>query len=171
ILRKKAKKVAKLDKKIKNLIDDMKNTHKNQNNPEVVGLAAPQIGKSFQIFLVDYKNLKRIIVNPEILEVSKSPKIKSKTKNKPHKKEILEGCLSLPHFYGPIKRADKIKIKYQTPDSDKLITKVEEFSGFNAQIVQHEIDHLNGILFIDKILEQKSPLYKFDGEDWEEVEL
>ncbi len=47
----------------------------------------------------------------------------------------------------------------------------EDFSGFNAQIIEHEIDHLNGILFVDRILEQDASLYKFEGDEWEEVEL
>lgn len=168
ILRQKAKKVDKIDKKILNLINNMKDTLKSQKDPEGVGLAAPQIGKSLQIFVIDYKNLQRVIINPQIISVERS---KAKTKPKSKKKEsneILEGCLSLPHYYGPIKRAGKIKIKYQNEVNKEI---EEEFTKFNAQIIQHEIDHLNGILFIDKILEQKAPLYKFDGDDWEEVEL
>lgn len=170
VLRKKAKRIEKLDKKLLSLIKDMQDTLESQKDPEGIGLAAPQIGKSLRLFVVGYKNLKRVIINPEIIEIAKVKKVK-KTKNK--KSEILEGCLSLPHFYGPIVRSLKVKIKYQTPDKDgkNLITKTEEFEDFDAQIIQHEIDHLNGILFVDKILEQKAPLYKFDGDEWEEVEL
>ncbi len=164
VLREKAKKVGKIDKKVSDLIKDMLETLEAQKDPEGVGLAAPQIGKSLQIFLTNYKNLKRVIINPKILEVSKTQKVNKETK----RKDILEGCLSLPHYYGPIKRADKIKIEYLDQTGKKQI---EEFSGFEAQIIQHEIDHLNGILFVDKILEQKAPLYKFSGDEWEEVEL
>jgi peptide deformylase len=165
ILRKKAKPVEKIDTKVLKLIKDMKETLNTQKDPEGVGLAAPQIGKSLRIFIVDYKKLKRVIINPEIIELSEQ---KLKTKEKPKNKEILEGCLSLPHYYGPIRRAKKIKIKYLNEESKEQI---EEFTGFNAQIIGHEIDHLNGILFVDKILEQNAPLYKFDGEEWEEVEI
>jgi peptide deformylase len=171
VLRAKAKPVAKIDKKILELIHGMKETLAVQKDPEGVGLAAPQIGKSLQIFVVNYKNLSRVIINPEVIEVSKTQKVNepaSSKKKSRGKKEILEGCLSLPHYYGPIKRADKIKIKYL---NEKGQEQTEEFSGFNAQIIQHEIDHLNGILFIDKILEQKAPLYKFTNDEWEEVEL
>ncbi len=164
VLRQKAKPVSKIDKKVLALIKEMQATLIEQRDPEGVGLAAPQIGKSLQIFVVNYKDLKRVIINPEVLEISKTKKINTENK----KKDILEGCLSLPHYYGPIKRASKIKIKYL---DEKGSEQIEEFSGFNAQIIQHEMDHLNGILFIDKILEQKSPLYKFDGDEWEEVEL
>ncbi len=156
-------------KKILSLIKDMKDTLLAQKNPEGIGLAAPQIGKSLRIFVVHYKKLERVIVNPTILEVGeekKKPVVSAKKKGRG--KEILEGCLSLPHYYGPIKRPSKIKISYLDENGKEQI---EEFSGFEAQIIQHEIDHLNGILFIDKILEQNAPLYKFDGDDWEEVEL
>src|SRR5258708_1305558 len=164
VLRQIAKSVSKVDKKVLALIKEMQETLAEQKDPEGVGLAAPQIGKSLQIFVVNYKELKRVIINPEVLEISKTKKINTEKKTK----DILEGCLSLPHYYGPIKRADKIKIEYQNEKGQK---EIEEFIGFNAQIIQHEIDHLNGILFIDKILEQKSPLYKFDGDEWEEIEL
>ncbi|CAN5332209.1 peptide deformylase [soil metagenome] len=164
VLRQKAKPVLKIDKKILGLIADMHDTLKSQKDPEGVGLAAPQIGKSLRIFVVDYKNLKRVIINPEIVEISKVKKLNSESKEK----DILEGCLSLPHYYGPIKRSKKIKIKFM---DEKGKEQTEEFEGFNAQIIQHEIDHLNGTLFIDKIIEQDSPLYKFDGDEWEEVEL
>lgn len=164
ILRQVAKPVVKIDKKIKNLISDMRETLASQKDPEGVGLAASQVGKSFRIFIIKYKNIEKIIINPEVLEVSQG-KVK---KVKEGDREILEGCLSLPHYYGPINRASKIKISYLNEHEKKVI---EEFSDFNAQIVQHEIDHLNGTLFVDKILEQKAPLYKMVGEEWEEVEL
>jgi peptide deformylase len=165
ILRAKAKEVGKIDKKIKDLISNMNDTLDAQKDPEGVGLAAPQVGKSLRIFVVSYKELKRVIINPNVLEITKKklPKTKGKKSNK-----ILEGCLSLPHFYGPIDRASKIKIEYQDING---IKQIEDFRGFNAQIIQHEIDHLNGVLFIDHILKQKAPLYKFGEDGWEEVEL
>lgn len=155
------------DKKIVGLIADMKATLQAQKDPEGVGLAAPQVGKSLQLFIVNYKNLQRVIINPVVLEIAKTKITNKKGKRKVSRK-ILEGCLSLPHYYGPIKRAGMIKIKYLNEEGKEMI---EQFKGFEAQIIQHEIDHLNGILFIDHILEQKSPLYQFKGADWEEVEL
>jgi len=80
----------------------------------------------------------------------------------------MEGCLSLPHYYGPLKRSDHITLKYLSPEGKEV---TEDFVGFTAQIVQHEIDHLNGILFVDRLLEVKKPLYKLEGDSWEEVEL
>lgn len=165
VLRQKAKEVAKVDKKIKQLIADMKDTLNNQKDPEGVGLAAPQVGKSFRIFIMKYKQDERVVINPKIISKSKNPEAKVKKKKKAN---ILEGCLSLPHYYGPIKRDDNIKIEYLNDEGKKVI---EEFSGFLTQIVEHEIDHLDGILFVDHILSQKAPLYKFDGDEWENVEL
>lgn len=164
ILRAKSKAVAKIDKKVLGVIKDLKDTLKTQKEPEGVGLAAPQIGKNLRIFVADYKNFQRTVINPEILELGKI----EKTTGKMSKKEILEGCLSLPYYYGPLKRAGKIKVKYL---NEKGETVEEEFEGFNAQIMLHEIDHLNGILFIDRLFEEKKPLYKVDGDEWEEVEL
>ncbi len=164
VLRQVAKPVSKIDKKILELIKNMQETLTTQKDPEGVGLAAPQVGRSLRIFIVCYKNLQRVVINPEILEVSKVKKVNTEKK----KKDILEGCLSLPHYYGPIKRATQIKIKFM---DEKGEVQTEEFTGFNAQIIQHEVDHLDGILFVDKILEQKAPLYKFSGDEWEEVEI
>ena len=163
-LRKKSAEVKKIDKKIKGLIQDLKDTLSDQKDPEGVGLAAPQIGKNVRIFLINYENEIRVVINPKVLNISKD----KKTKRKGKKKEILEGCLSLPHYYGSLERAQSIEISYLN-EEEKIVKK--KFTGFMAQIIQHEIDHLNGILFIDHILEQKSPLYKVVGDEWEEVEL
>lgn len=166
LLRKKAKAVPKVDKKALGVVRDLKDTLRVQKEPEGVGLAAPQIGKSLRIFVANYKNFQRVVINPEILSISDKKQVTS-DKKKP-KKEILEGCLSLPYYYGPLKRAGKIVVKYLNENGEEVI---ETFEGFDAQIILHEIDHLNGILFVDHILEEKKPLYKVEGDEWEEVEL
>ena len=165
ILRKKSKPVVKIDKKIRDLIKDLRDTLSTQKDPEGVGLAAPQIGKNVRIFLAKYKNFERIVINPEIVKIEKSTKSKSKLKGN---KEILEGCLSLPYYYGPLKRAPKVTIKYMN-EQGKNVT--ETFEGFPAQIVMQEIDHLEGILFVDHLISEGKPLYKVDGDEWEEVRL
>ena len=169
-LREISKPVAKIDPKILEIIRDLKETLTTQKDPEGVGLAAPQIGKNLRIFVANYKDLNRVVINPEILDTKQRPYSAKATQGK---NEILEGCLSLPNYYGPLKRNQKLKIKYQTPSTDhkSLITITESFSGFDAQIILHEIDHLNGILFLDRLLEQKNPLYKLEKDTWEEVEL
>lgn len=162
-LRKTSKPVKKIDKKIKAVIKDLKDTLNTQVDPEGVGLAAPQIGKNLRIFAMKPGKSVEIVINPKILSISKSPKISKRTK-----KNIMEGCLSLPHYYSPIDKPNKIKVSYL---DEYAKSQVKEFKGFSAQVVQHEIDHLNGVLFIDRILEQNIPLYKFSGDEWEEVEL
>jgi peptide deformylase len=166
VLRQKSKPVLKVDKKILKLIQDLKDTLSIQKDPEGVGLAAPQIGKNLRIFVASYKGFDRVVINPEILSIEKSKPHSAKTSRS--KKEILEGCLSLPYYYGPLKRAPKITIKYLNEKGEAL---TETFEGFNAQIIMHEIDHLEGVLFVDHLLKEKKPLYKVDGDEWEEIEL
>lgn len=165
ILRTKSKAVSSVDKKVKDLIKDLKDTLAVQKDPEGVGLAAPQIGRNLQVFVCNYKDFNRVVINPKILNIVELTKAE---KEKKTKKEILEGCLSLPYYYGPLKRAKKVKVEYLN-ESGKKIT--EEFEDFNAQIILHEIDHLKGVLFIDHLLKEKKPLYKVEGDEWEEVEL
>lgn len=166
ILRTKSKPVIKIDKKVLSLIQDLKDTLNSQKEPEGVGLAAPQIGKNLRVFVASYKEFNRVMINPEIISIHKAPS----TKHRPRKsrKEILEGCLSLPYYYGPLKRAPKITVKYLNEQGKEV---VETLEGFNAQIILHEIDHLEGVLFIDRLFAEKKPLYKVEGDEWEEVEL
>ncbi len=164
-LREISKPVTKIDSKILELIRDLKETLAIQKDPEGVGLAAPQIGKSLRVFVVNYKNFKKVFINPEILDTKQRPYSAKATQGK---NEILEGCLSLPNYYGPLKRVSSIKIEYLNEEGGKV---VEEFKGFDAQIILHEIDHLNGVLFLDRLLEQKKPLYKLEKDKWEEVDI
>lgn len=167
-LRQKSKKVKAIDKKLLDLVKDMQETLNAQQDPEGVGLAAPQIGKNIRLFIINFGRDNKVIINPEIMSIDEHrSKFKSKS-DKTKKDDVLEGCLSLPHYYGPIKRAKRLTLKYMDISGN---TKIEEFTGFLAHIVQHEVDHLNGILFIDRILEQKVPVYKFTGDNWEEVDL
>lgn len=165
VLRTKSKPVGSVDKKVKDLIRDLKDTLSIQKDPEGVGLAAPQIGKNLQVFVCSYKDFSRVVINPKITSITQMSKAE---KGKKSKREILEGCLSLPYYYGPLKRAKKITVEYLNENGEKI---TEEFEGFDAQIILHEIDHLNGILFIDHLLKEKKPLYKVENDEWEEVEL
>lgn len=171
VLRQKSKTVKTLDKKTLGVIKDLKDTLSAQKDPEGVGLAAVQIGKLLKIFIANYENFDRVVINPEIISISPIPKKIHFDSRKA--KQVMEGCLSLPNYYGPLKRSQSVKIKYQTPSSDdkSLITKTERFSGFHAQIILHEIDHLKGILFVDRLIKQGEPLYQLKGKDWQEVEL
>lgn len=165
ILRLKSKPVVKVDKKTLKIINDLKDTLSVQKDPEGVGLAAPQIGKNLQIFVANYKGFKRVVINPKIIKEKPLTKLE---KNKKAKKEILEGCLSLPYYYGPLKRSADIVVEYLDENGQKI---KENFKGFDAQIILHEIDHLKGVLFIDHLISENKPLYKVVNDEWEEVEL
>lgn len=162
ILRTPSKKVEKIDKKIQSLIHDMKETLLAQKDPEGIGLAAPQIGKNIQLFLMRREKDILVMMNPEILVIKKSSKKKKKTGS------LMEGCLSLPHFYSPILRSYSLTLRYMDETGN---TKTEEFKGLDAHIIQHEIDHLKGVLFVDRILEQKLPLYEYKDDEWYPVDL
>lgn len=160
-LRKKSRPVSRIDKKVKDLVKDLKETLEVQNDPEGVGLAAPQIGKNLQVFVMKLDRGLKVVINPKIKSVAKIKKGQKDSK-------ILEGCLSLPNYYGPLKRSLTITIEYLNEEGKKVN---ETFQGLDAQIVQHEIDHLEGVMFIDRLLEQKRPLYEYIDGEWEEVEL
>lgn len=163
-LRKKSKTVSKVDKKVLKLVKDLKDTVLAQKNPEGVGLAASQIGKNLNVFVIRNGKKLKTIINPKIVKKSKK-----KTLNTKKKGDILEGCLSIPHYYGPLSRSKEVTLEY-TNEKNKKVT--EKFEGFAAQVVQHEMDHLSGILFTDRLLKQKRPLYKQVGDDeWEEVDF
>lgn len=99
-----------------------------------VGLAAPQIGRSVRLLTYDAGNGFRALLNPEI------------TKRKGEQFAPEEGCLSIPGLRGVVKRANEIVVKAQEADGKPVQFKAREFE---ARILQHEIDHLNGVLFID----------------------
>jgi peptide deformylase len=161
-LRQKSKPVNKVDKKVLLLIKDLKDTLKVQKDPEGVGLAAPQIGKNLRVFIMKPGKEMKVVINPQIIS-EKKLKNSDKSKNR-----IMEGCLSLPHYYGPLKRSKKLTLKYLDEKGSEI---TEIFSDFDAQIILHEIDHLNGVLFVDRLLEQKKPLYELLDDGWEEVEI
>lgn len=164
VLRIKSKPIKRIDKKVLSIITDLKDTLKAQTDPVGVGLAAPQVGISKQIFVMKYKDEIKTIINPKILSVSRAGKKEPQEKQE----KIMEGCLSLPHFYSPLKRQQKVKLKYLTEKGKEA---VEVFEGVEAQIIQHEVDHLKGVIFVDRLLEQKKPLYELVGDKWQEVEL
>ena len=163
-LRIKSKPVKIFDKKIASLIKDLKDTLVVQKDPEGVGLAAPQIGKNLQIFAIKPKDKITVIVNPKIISQGKAMNMPRDDNGK----KIMEGCLSLPHYYGPLRRPDNIKIKYLDENGKETI---KTFVGLEAQIVEHEIDHLNGIVFVNRLLEQKIPLYEYIDGEWDQVDL
>ncbi|MCB9802636.1 peptide deformylase [Candidatus Nomurabacteria bacterium] len=134
ILRQTAKKVVDFDADLKKLTEEMAQS---MYEDDGVGLAAPQVSVSKRVIVIGQPDKKSFLtyINPEISFFSKDQAIGE------------EGCLSLPKIFGLVKRAKKIHIKYQ--DLSGQIQK-EKIKGFLAVVLQHEIDHLNGILFIDR---------------------
>ncbi len=172
ILSRPAKKVKKIDKSIISLIKGMEETLNKTRDPQGVGLAAPQIGRDLRIFIAKPTDKSPIhaFINPVI---EKSIKINSSQKTKKEKSRKLEGCLSLQSIWGEVARERQIIVSYL---DEKGISHKKKFSGFLAMIIQHEADHLNGLLFPKRALEQKGKLYKSHknekGEDeFEEIEI
>jgi len=147
-----AKKITVFDKKLKTIVAEMKDTLLAARNPKGVGLAAPQVGLSLQLFIThaSAKDPVRVFINPEIIH--KDPLVEMKKES-----EHLEGCLSIPNIWGDVKRAPTLTIKYQDEDGR---THEEAISGFLAVIIQHEYDHIQGVLFTQRVLEQKNKLYQ-----------
>ncbi len=140
-LRIKAKPVETFDEELKTLSDDMFETMHSVNG---IGLAATQIGVAKQVAVIDIspeKNEPLVIVNPEIqiLDPSKT-------------EDYDEGCLSVPGFFEKISRPSDIKLSYQDLSGQQHEIKPE---GLLTKVVQHELDHLNGRLFVDHISELK----------------
>ena len=140
-LRIKAKPVETFDEELKTLTDDMFETMHSVNG---IGLAATQIGVAKQVAVIDIspeKNEPLVIVNPKI-QILDPSKIE----------DYDEGCLSVPGFFETISRPSDIKLSYQDLNGKKQEIKPE---GLLTKVVQHELDHLNGRLFVDHISELK----------------
>lgn len=170
ILNQKSLPVKKVNREILEIIDQMKKTLLKAKNPKGVGLAAPQVGKSLRIFIIKpwSKSSISLFINPEVIWKS----TEKTEEGVPERENKFEGCLSLPDIWGLVRRAQKIKVRYQQliANDKRLTTKTRMFSGFLATIIQHEMDHLNGTLFPQRVLEQKEKLYKLTkGEEGEEV--
>lgn len=131
ILREKAVEVKKFNERLGKLLDDMAETMYDAHG---VGLAAPQVGISKRVMVVDVGEELIEMVNPEIIEKSGE------------QIEPPEGCLSIPGLLGYVKRANKIRVKGQDRNGNPIEIEAE---GFLARAFQHEIDHLDGVLFID----------------------
>lgn len=146
--------VTSFDKKLTRLISEMKATLLATTNPKGVGLAAPQIGESVRVFITkpnESANI-RVFINPEI--ISRSDDL---TDGVPERENKLEGCLSIPNIWGRVSRAKRLTLSYT---DEKGTKKTESFSGFLATIIQHETDHINGVLFTLRVLEQKGTLFQ-----------
>jgi peptide deformylase len=146
VLRQKAKRVSKIDGSIKKLIKDMLETV--HADPGRAALAAPQVGVSLRVIVIDVPGVEDIVlVNPEIVKSS-------------GEHAVTEGCLSVPGYYGEIKRAKRVTAKGRDASGQEIRIKAD---GLLAQALQHEIDHLNGMLYVDH-LESQEKLHKIEDE-------
>ena len=155
-LKHKAKPLGGWDKKTAKEVAQMEEILKHTTNPKGVGLAATQVGLDKRLFILldEEKQTTKVFINPEIITISQKM-LSSVYKKK--KDRWLEGCLSIPKIWGFVDRPYSIKLQYQIPI---LSTVTETFTDVQAAYIQHEIDHLNGILFTDRILEQKGKLFR-----------
>ncbi|HBT20057.1 MAG TPA: peptide deformylase [Peptococcaceae bacterium] len=133
VLRERAQEVKEVNDTIKKLLKNMADT---MYDAKGVGLAAPQIGVSKRVIVVDVGEGLVELVNPEIIELSDETEID------------IEGCLSIPGVQGEVERAKRIRVKGLDGDGNNVIINAEDFF---ARALQHEIDHLDGVLFVDKV--------------------
>jgi peptide deformylase len=154
-LRHTAKPVISWDKKLAQQITDMTQLLISARDPEGVGLAATQVGLDQRLFLINSGKSINVYINPQIISQS------SKTlldKYKSPKKRFLEGCLSIPKIWGFVNRPYSITLEYQLPQG---LTKTQQkFTDKQTATILHELDHLNGILFTDRILEQRGTIFR-----------
>lgn len=134
-LRKPNQEIQELTDGLVDLLDDMYETMLAHDG---VGIAAPQIGKNLQMAVVEVDENDRFdLINPQIID-------------RKGKSVFVEGCLSIPHVFGTVERAEEITVRYYDREGDEM--EVTAY-GYLARAIQHEIDHLNGVLFTDKVLE------------------
>jgi peptide deformylase len=170
-----AKPVLKVDSSVVKIIKEMKETLNKTTNPVGVGLAAPQVGKPLRIFIAKPTDNSKIFVfiNPKIMQSPEASPVKQPRKLGKKASKKLEGCLSLPNIWGPVRRTRSLILAFT---DEQGIRHEQKFSNFLATIIQHENDHLNGILFPKRVLEQKGILYKSyknekNEDEFEEIEI
>ena len=157
-LREQAKKVAKVTPQLKKLIEDMVDTMHDQRG---VGLAANQVGSLQKVAVIQTPDMEEpmVLINPHIMKTE-------------GERQVEEGCLSVPGYRGLVTRSEKVRAKAMGLDGKIFRVNADELL---AQALEHEIDHLNGILYIDHLVDHDS-LYKItyepndDDEEFEEEE-
>ncbi len=134
VLRKRSKEIDQITERIKVLLDDMVETMVDANG---LGLAAPQVGILRRAVVIDIGEGPIKMINPEIID---------------SQGEIIdiEGCLSVPNLSGTVERPEVVKVKYKDENGEEQVLEASELL---ARVICHEIDHLNGILYIDKVIE------------------
>ncbi len=170
-LRQKANPISKIDKKVSKFLAELETTLRNKKNPKGVGLAAPQVDTNLRAFAMDLSRDEKIqdiniYINPVITKHSFNKSLGENKKN-----PTLEGCLSIPNLYGPIPRWEWVEVEFDQITDGELQRTSEKFEWFPARVFQHELDHLNGILFTDYSLEFDLPLYRENEDKTKLIEL
>lgn len=152
VLAMKAEKVAEVTPELQELIDNMIET---MYESDGVGLAAPQVGESIRLICVDQTGPKErgdlmVMINPEITGCEGSV-------------DSEEGCLSCPEFTGKVKRSEKITVKALDRDGKEMCLDAQ---GYLAVIIQHEVDHLDGVTIVDKSSSLKKAMYRKKAKRW-----
>ncbi len=149
VLRQKSKRVRVIDGSIKKLVNDMIETL--HADPGRVGLAAPQVGTPLRVIVIGIPEAEDVvIINPEIVR-------------RKGERWINEGCLSIPGYVGQVKRSESVTVKGRDQTGKEMRIKAD---GLLAQALEHEIDHINGVLYIDH-LESMDKLQKIEPEETE----
>ncbi len=162
ILRKRAEAINRLDlvtkKEIGNLVKEL------EQGENAAGLAAPQLGISKDFFGIKRSNKKvEVFINPKIVKTWGNRVYPVMIDKEGKEEYFLEGCLSVPDYFGTVKRFLRIKVTWQEIEGNNLVTKVKDLSGYDAVVWQHESDHLLGRLFIDYIKKDRDKFYKWNG--------
>ncbi len=172
VLRQKSEPLTPSTKHLTRLLDEVGRTL--MHNQIGVGLAAPQIGYNYRFLATKLphpdhpkQSLLTYYLNPIITAHSSELTLRSPA----NKNDDLEGCLSVPKIYAPVYRYTWIEITYQefSPSTHQFIERKVRLNGFPARVLQHEIDHLDGILFIDRALLKNLPLYKDINGDLKQI--
>lgn len=173
VLTKKCQKVKKNNQKLQSVIDNLISDLKASSNG--IGLAAPQIGEILRVFAIHHPGHDHIhvYINPEIIDTFDKEKVYPQVYTEEGERDdFFEGCLSFPGIYGTVKRWMEIQVKYQFLDVDgELESKKETLNGLMAVVFQHELDHLNGVLFIDHINENNGKIFKEAKKGLQEVDI
>lgn len=153
-IRQKSREVVAFDRSLQELVKDLIETAQAQQEPQALGLAACQIGIAKKVFVARIQNKFRAFVNGRIVKKSKE------------ETALLEGCFSVPGIYGHVRRPAEITVVGQDVHGKKI---KRSYKNLPAKIIQHEIDHAGGVLFVDHVREQNGKLFRIEkGKDGRE---
>lgn len=171
-LRQTAQPIKTVDKKLLDNIKQLIIALEGEKDPPGVGMAFPQIDKSIRGFALrpDAKGDNpahakiKILINPVITAHSTNQSF-GEDPDEPD----FEGCLSVPKIYGPVPRWDWLELDYEIIKDEQLLKQSQRYTGYVARVIQHELDHLDGILFTDHLLKLDLPAFIKQGDEFAEL--